>query len=116
MAELTTLEQHALLAALRLHPNGYGVTIRDEIERHFGRAPSFASVYGALDRLVAKGYLDTWIGEHTAERGGKRKLHFVITAPGQTTLRRMLQNLDAMRSGTELEGAFGGTEPEGAFA
>src|SRR4051794_12963357 len=28
MAELTTLEQHALLAALRLDPNGYGVTIR----------------------------------------------------------------------------------------
>src|SRR3954452_7413286 len=52
MAELTTLEQHALLAALRLDPNGYGVTIRGEIERHTGRAPSFASVYGALDRLV----------------------------------------------------------------
>jgi PadR family transcriptional regulator PadR len=102
--DLTTTEQHALLAVLRLHPNGYGVTIRDEIERQTGRAPSFGTLYAALDRLRGKGYLACRQGEPTAERGGRRKLHFTITAPGQAALRQALQSLDALRRGTDLAG------------
>src|SRR5690242_5567689 len=95
-SDLTTLEQHVLLAALRLHPHGYGVTIRDEIEKETGRAPSFGSIYTALDRLCSQGYLKSKEGEPTAERGGRRKLYFTVTAPGQATLRRALQSLDAL--------------------
>jgi PadR family transcriptional regulator, regulatory protein PadR len=104
--ELTALEQQALLATLRLHPNGYGVTIREEIELQTGRAPSFGTIYATLDRLCSKGYLKSKAGEPTAERGGKRKLYFVITARGQLTLRQSLQSLDALRAGTDFAGAL----------
>ena len=103
--DLTFVEQQALLAALRLHPSGYGVTIRDEIERLTGRTLSFGTVYSVLDRLVTKGYLATHHGERTAERGGRRKLHFSVTAPGQTALRSALHSLDALRAGVDLAGA-----------
>jgi PadR family transcriptional regulator len=104
--ELTALEQQTLLAVLRLHPHGYGVSIRDEIKQQTGRAPSFGSVYAALDRLRSKGYLKTKQGEPTAERGGRRKLYFVINARGQMTLRQALQSLDALRAGTDFAGAL----------
>jgi hypothetical protein len=35
--ELTTLEQHLLLAVIALHPNAYGVSIRDHINERTGR-------------------------------------------------------------------------------
>jgi PadR family transcriptional regulator PadR len=105
-SELTALEQHALLAVLRLHPAGYGVNIRDEIARVTGRSPSFGTVYATLDRLATKGYVSSRQGEPTAERGGRRKLYFAVTARGQIALRRALRSLDALRAGTKLAGAF----------
>jgi PadR family transcriptional regulator PadR len=104
--DVTFIEQQALLAVLRLHPNGYGVSIRDEIERQTGRTLSFATVYLVLDRMTDKGFLETRQGEQTAERGGRRKLHFTITAPGRRALRDALQSLDALRAGTDLAGAL----------
>jgi PadR family transcriptional regulator PadR len=105
-AELTALEQQTLLAVLRLHPQGYGVTIREEIEQQTSRTPSFGTIYATLDRLCSKGYLKSKEGEPTAERGGRRKLYFVITARGQMALRQALQSLDALRAGTDFAGAL----------
>jgi DNA-binding PadR family transcriptional regulator len=65
---------------------------------------ALATLYAVLDRLTAKGYLATWQDDPTAKRGGRRKLHFTITAPGQAALRQALQLLDALRSGTDLAG------------
>jgi PadR family transcriptional regulator len=104
--DLTAIEQQALLAVLRLHPHAYGVTIRNEIEQQTGRAPPFGTVYATLDRLCSKGYAKSRQGEPTAERGGRRKLYFVVTARGQTALRQALVSLDALRSGTIFAGAL----------
>jgi DNA-binding PadR family transcriptional regulator len=103
-SDLTTVEQHALLAVLRLYPNGYGVSIRDEIKQITGRAISFGTIYAAMERLESKGFVTRREGEPTAERGGRRKLHFTITAPGQLALKQALESLDALRAGTSLEG------------
>jgi DNA-binding PadR family transcriptional regulator len=103
--ELTTLEQHLLLAIIALHPNAYGVSIQDHIKERTGREPSTGSVYASLDRLEEKGFVKSREGEKTAERGGKRKLYFTITAPGQHTLRQSLQAIDGLRYGLRLRGA-----------
>ncbi len=103
--DLTALEQQTLLAVLRLHPRGYGVSIRDEIDQQTGRGISFGTIYATLDRLSSKGYLASKSGEPTAERGGRRKLYFIITARGQVALRQALQSLDALRAGTDFAGA-----------
>jgi DNA-binding PadR family transcriptional regulator len=104
-AELTTLEQHLLLAIIALHPNGYGVSIQDHIRERTGREPSTGSIYASLDRLEEKGFVKSRQGEPTKERGGKRKLYFTITAPGQHTLRQSLQAIDELRHGLRLKGA-----------
>jgi PadR family transcriptional regulator, regulatory protein PadR len=97
--ELTTLEQHLLLAVIALHPNGYGVLLQNHIKDRTGREPSTGSIYASLDRLEEKGFVKSRQGEATAERGGKRKLHFAITAPGQHALRQSLQAINALSHG-----------------
>jgi PadR family transcriptional regulator PadR len=97
--EIGALEQHVLLAIVALHPDAYGVSIQDHIRRRAGYAPSIGSIYAALDRLQDKGYIKSRQGEITPERGGRRKLHFVVTATGQATLRASLQAISSLRRG-----------------
>ena len=54
---LGEFEQVVLLAVARLEGEGYGVTIRREIERRTGRSASIGAVYATLDRLEAKGHV-----------------------------------------------------------
>jgi len=103
--ELTTLEQHLLLAIIALHPNAYGVSIQDHIKARTGREPSTGSIYASLDRLEEKGFVKSRQGEATPERGGKRKLYFTITAPGQRALKESLQAIDALSHGLRWKGA-----------
>jgi DNA-binding PadR family transcriptional regulator len=103
--DLTTLEQHLLLAVLGLHPNAYGVSVQEHIKDRTGREPSTGSVYASLDRLEEKGFVKSRQGEATAERGGKRKLYFTVTAPGQRALKESLQAIDALSQGLVWKGA-----------
>jgi len=85
-----------LLALIRLNENAYGVPISKEIEMRSGREVSVASVYATLERLEAKGFVSSEIGEPTAERGGRAKRYFRITARGVREVRdtrRALVNL-----------------------
>jgi DNA-binding PadR family transcriptional regulator len=102
---LSTLEQHLLLAVIGLHPNAYGVSIQDHIKERTGREPSTGSIYASLDRLEEKGFIKSRQGEPTAERGGRRKIYFTITAPGQHALKASLQALDALSQGLAWKGA-----------
>jgi len=100
MADLSKVEEHLMLAILRLHPNAYGVSIRDLIEERAGIKYSFGTIYAALERLENKGFINSREGEPTAERGGKRKLYFTINALGQATLQHSLMATDVLRRGT----------------
>jgi PadR family transcriptional regulator PadR len=103
--ELTTLEQHLMLAIIALHPSAYGVSIQDHIKARTGREPSIGSVYASLDRLEEKGLVTSRQGEPTAARGGRRKLYFSITAPGQHALQQSLQAIRSLSHGLGLKGA-----------
>ena len=76
-----------LLALIRLNENAYGVPISKEIEMRSGREVSVASVYATLERLEAKGFVASEIGEPTPERGGRAKRYFRITARGVREVR-----------------------------
>jgi DNA-binding PadR family transcriptional regulator len=103
--ELTDIERLLLLAVLRLHPHGYGVSIRDEIEARTKRQYSFGTIYTTLDRLEQRGYVKSREGEATAARGGRKKLHYELTGEGNLALERSLAALDAMRAGIGWKGA-----------
>jgi DNA-binding PadR family transcriptional regulator len=103
---LGTLEQIVLLAAMRLGDDAYGMTIRDEIERRTGRAVSFGAVYVTLQRLEDKGLVSSWVGEPTAERGGRAKRFFQVTADGRQAVRKVQDAIGAMAKGLrEVRGA-----------
>lgn len=103
---LGTFEQQVMLSALRQHPNAYGLSIRDDIKEQTGKDYSIGAVYTVLERLKTKGFLKTREGEATAERGGRKKTYFVVTAPGQSALKASLQAISSMMQGTKLAGAF----------
>ena len=79
---LGDFERIVLLALVSLRANAYGVTIRREIEQRTGRKVSYGALYTTLDRMEAKGYVSSRVGEPTPERGGRAKKYFQIEAPG----------------------------------
>jgi PadR family transcriptional regulator PadR len=92
---LGEFEHLVLLALLRLEDRAYGVTARREIETRANREVSIGAVYATLDRLQDKGYVKSFMGEPTAERGGRSKRFFRITAKGVTALNRTHLTLHA---------------------
>jgi DNA-binding PadR family transcriptional regulator len=110
---LGEFEQLVLLALLRLGEAAYGVTVLEEIERRSGQAVSAGTVYRALLRLESKGLVESWEGEPTAERGGRRKRHYRVLAEGRVVLAQSLAVLGRMAEGLEgtlgLPSAMGGT-------
>ena len=71
-----------LTAAARLGEDAYGVAIRHEIEQATGRPCSLGALYTTLDRLETKGFIKTWMGDPTPQRGGRPKRMVRVTAKG----------------------------------
>ncbi|WP_258099906.1 PadR family transcriptional regulator [Marinoscillum pacificum] len=80
--QLGEFEELVLLITAILHENAYGVKVLDEIASQTGRKANISGVHTALDRLEKKGYLESYLGGATAERGGRRKRFFKVTNLG----------------------------------
>jgi PadR family transcriptional regulator PadR len=96
---LGEFEHIVLLAVLRLGENAYGVTVRHEIEARIEREVSIGAVYATLERLQAKGYVSSDVGEPTPERGGRSKRYFRILPKGVAAVHRTQRALQAMTAG-----------------
>ncbi|WP_128546329.1 PadR family transcriptional regulator [Larkinella soli] len=90
-AFLGEFEEVVLLTAAILDEGAYGVPITQEIERKTGRAVGFSTVHTTLQRLEEKGFLKSEMGGATAERGGRRKRFFTVTAAGRKALQEVRQ-------------------------
>jgi DNA-binding PadR family transcriptional regulator len=91
-------ENLLLLAILRLGDRAYGVTIRLELLDAAGRDVAVGAIYTGLDRLQQKGFVESWNGEPTSERGGRAKKFYRVTPAGKQALKethRALQKLAA---------------------
>jgi DNA-binding PadR family transcriptional regulator len=99
---LGEFEHVVLLSLLRLGDGAHGAKIRAEIEDVTGRSPSIGAVHATLERLGEKGFVSSWIGEATAERGGKAKRHFKIEAAGLGALKHARMTLDRLHAGLSL--------------
>jgi DNA-binding PadR family transcriptional regulator len=82
-----------LLTILLDQPSGaYGIMIMNRVEERTGKVPSVGAVYKSLDRLQEKGFIGSWWGEPTAQRGGRRKRYYKLTGSGQEAVRRARQS------------------------
>lgn len=79
-------EEIVLLAVLRLAENAYGAKIRQTVAEALKKDVSIGAVYATLDRLERKGYLKSWQGEATPERGGRAKRYFRVEGAGVQAL------------------------------
>src|SRR5580700_2399847 len=79
---LGEFEYLLVAAAVQLGEDAYGAAIRREIENSTGRPCSIGALYTTLDRLEAKGFIETWMGDPTPQRGGRPKRIVRVTAKG----------------------------------
>lgn len=103
---LGEFEQVVLLAVAQLGDDGYGVTIRREIEERAEREVSIGAVYATLSRLEDKGMLSSWEGDPEARRGGRARRHYRLEPEGARALREARGMMDRM-----WEGVDPGSEP-----
>ena len=101
---LGDLEELALLAVLRLGSDAYGARIREELSQQAGRTASISTLYVTLMRLEEKGYVRSWLGEPTGERGGKAKRFFEVRPEGIAVLETVRDIRKRMWEGVSVEG------------
>lgn len=96
---LGSLEHIILLALVRLEGSAHGMIVRREIEERTGRNVSIGAVYATLERLESKGYVSSFRGEPTPERGGRAKRMFRVEAAGKRALQVSEQTIRSMTAG-----------------
>lgn len=79
---LGELEELVLLTVAVLGTEAYGVSIQKEIEARSDRRVTIGGLHSTITRLEEKGYLKSWVGGATAERGGRSKRYYQITSLG----------------------------------
>lgn len=83
---LGDFEEVILLLVGILGEQAYALNIAEEFESQTERSVSIGAVHSTLSRLEDKGFLTSEMGESTAERGGRRKRIYTITAYGRRAL------------------------------
>lgn len=86
-------EEIVLKGVMRLRERAYPASIRHELWTITGKDYSIGSVFNALERMEAKGFVSSHRGEPIPERGGRSRRYFIIEAPGL----RALDERDAIR-------------------
>ncbi len=99
---LGEFEQVVLLAVARLNSDGYGMSIRREIESRTRRGVSIGAIYATLERLERKGFLSSREGVSTPVRGGRSRRHFALRPEGGEALLRSRSMLDSMWDGVAV--------------
>lgn len=97
-------EELVLLAILSQGDNAYGVTIRESLEDATGRSIAIGSLYTTLSRLEDKGLVQSWIGEPTAERGGRAKRHYKVKGSAEALLKEVQAARRRLMSTEVMEG------------
>ena len=86
---LGELEELILLMVALLSKEAYGVSITEELKKQTNRDISISAVHAVLHRLEEKGFVKSRMGGASAERGGRRKRLFSITAYGRNALEEL---------------------------
>jgi PadR family transcriptional regulator PadR len=86
MRLVSRIEEIILLSIWRLQDNAYGITILDEVAKTTGKTWLTGSIYASLSRLLKRGFVVSYEGDPTPERGGRRKIFYRLTPQGQHAL------------------------------
>ena len=84
--QLGEFEEIVILTIAILYKEAYGVAIKQEIESRLSRNVSMGAMHTALVRLEDKEYIKSFKGEETAERMGRPRRYYQITALGKKAM------------------------------
>ncbi|OEK01561.1 PadR family transcriptional regulator [Roseivirga sp. 4D4] len=84
---LGEFEEVVLLTVAMLEDEGYGISVKQQVELRTKRTINLSAIHSTLYRLEKKGFLNSRLGEATKVRGGKRKRIFYITPYGVKSLK-----------------------------
>ena len=85
-------EELALAALMKAGPRSNAAKVYDVIESSLEKAPAFAALYTALDRMTKKGL----VSEVPDESSGRAKRLFTITGKGQQAYREAVNATKAI--------------------
>jgi DNA-binding PadR family transcriptional regulator len=97
---LGEFEYLILSAAAHLGEEAYGAAMREVIETTGGRSCSLGALYTTLDRLEAKGLVETWMSAPTQQRGGRAKRMVRVTGEGTRAAREFYAAVVRISRGT----------------
>jgi DNA-binding PadR family transcriptional regulator len=103
---LGEFEELTLLAVRAIKDEAYGVPVQRFVEKATGRNITMGSVYSALTRLEAKGYLRSVMSAPMQVRGGKGRRVFEVTAEGTRTLKSLRRVRDRIWRAIESDGSL----------
>ena len=84
---LGEFEEIVLLTVAMLEDSGYGISVKQEVDKRTNREINLSAIHATLYRLEKKSFLNSRLGEATKVRGGKRKRIFYITPFGIKSLK-----------------------------
>jgi PadR family transcriptional regulator PadR len=97
---LGVFEEQILVAVLRTSGEAYGMHVRREIERVTGRDLAIGAVYATLDRLEAKGLVDS---RRVMAEGPSRR-QFEVTPAGARALAETRSMRERLWQGIDIRG------------
>jgi PadR family transcriptional regulator PadR len=99
MKYLTRKEELILLAVFRLEDRASLVKIREHLTTSTGHEWTVGNVYVPLNRMSKLGYLESRIGDPTAQRGGKAVKFYRLTKNGMGALMELREVHNKMWTG-----------------
>jgi len=99
-------EELVLLTIAALDENAYGVALKEDIEQRTDRSISIGALHSTITRLEEKGFIKSWLGDPTQERGGRRKRYFELTNQGKVALRNVKALRDELWDLSKVKLAF----------
>ena len=98
---LGELEHLVLLAILQCADDAYTVPIRRMLAEKSSRDIARGALYTSLDRLEAKGFVRSWLGDPMAVRGGRARRYFAVTQTGLEAVRAARAAMTTLAAGLE---------------
>ena len=86
MNTLSQREEQILLAIWVLKEDAYLVAIKKYLSEIFGKNWTVGAIHKPLRHMEQNGYLESYLGEATAKRGGRAKKIYRITRQGLAVL------------------------------
>ncbi|MEJ7646930.1 MAG: helix-turn-helix transcriptional regulator [Chryseolinea sp.] len=103
---LGEFEELVLLTVAAVFPEAYGVGIQKDIEKRCNRSISIGALHSTITRLEEKGFLKSWTGGATTERGGRSKRFYELTQAGKSAVTETKSLRDELWSISKIKPAL----------